>query len=108
MFVGSVEEVKGLTVKVVVYVPFFRSQGSTMIPLVDQNGIVSRSSPYYKAVSRSSCEVNVLQIVLDDQMMESTGIPIANTSTLQNQKHQETLSKYRAGNTGKSPVMKRH
>eukprot|EP00091_Calanus_sinicus_P010451 TRINITY_DN24292_c0_g1_i1.p1 TRINITY_DN24292_c0_g1~~TRINITY_DN24292_c0_g1_i1.p1 ORF type:complete len:106 (-),score=18.83 TRINITY_DN24292_c0_g1_i1:32-349(-) len=92
--------VKGLTVKTVIYVPFFRADGTT--PLVSGKHTVSRTSPYYKAISRSSCEVKVLQIVLNDQMLSTLGISVLFSP----QRHKETVDKYNQGKS-RSPVTKR-
>eukprot|EP00092_Neocalanus_flemingeri_P028865 GFUD01031343.1.p1 GENE.GFUD01031343.1~~GFUD01031343.1.p1 ORF type:complete len:321 (+),score=64.65 GFUD01031343.1:266-1228(+) len=71
MFMGSVDEMKGFTLKMVVYIPFFRTD---LTPVFVGNRFVSRTSPCYKAISRSSCEAQIKEIVLDDDSLSMLGI----------------------------------
>eukprot|EP00092_Neocalanus_flemingeri_P012100 GFUD01013045.1.p1 GENE.GFUD01013045.1~~GFUD01013045.1.p1 ORF type:complete len:653 (-),score=154.82 GFUD01013045.1:165-2123(-) len=101
MFLGSVEEVKGLTLTMVVYVPFFRSDGNTPLFVEEKKTFLSRTSPYYKAVSRSSCEVQIKEITLSDHLLQKAGIPL-NTLPAQ---HKEAIADYKKGK-GKAPLTK--
>eukprot|EP00092_Neocalanus_flemingeri_P000150 GFUD01000157.1.p1 GENE.GFUD01000157.1~~GFUD01000157.1.p1 ORF type:complete len:228 (-),score=56.26 GFUD01000157.1:78-716(-) len=108
MFIGSVEEVKGFTIELVVYVPFYRSDGIT--PLFVGKKYVSRTSPYYKAISRSSCEVQIKEILLKDDLLSKLNIPqysVISSETVQSGECLTLLQDIHKERTPTKPVIKR-
>jgi len=106
-FLGFVEDVKGLTSKVVIYAAFHRRHDDALFPIQGEPNTVSRTSPYYKSISRSSCEVQVLNFVLPDQVLDSVGIKDDNLPPIKDPKLRVSIENHNKGIGIEPPLVRR-
>eukprot|EP00092_Neocalanus_flemingeri_P032011 GFUD01034792.1.p1 GENE.GFUD01034792.1~~GFUD01034792.1.p1 ORF type:complete len:480 (+),score=151.99 GFUD01034792.1:35-1474(+) len=98
-FVGAASSLKGLTVKAVIYLSISSNRRPKEI---------TRTSSYYQAISRASCEAHVLDLHLTEKMESSLNIPEPDiVSGLDPEVYDALARSYKLGQETRGPVVKR-